>query len=163
MDWKQIDGYDNYYVSINGEVRNDKTERILKQTLTKKGYYVVGLYKNGKMKLHYVHRLFAYAFIPLVPGCDFIDHRDGARTNNSLTNLRWVTNQQNSQNVSLSKRNTSGIKGVCFNRGKWRASICINGKYIFLGYFEKIEEAAAVRAARANIEFGEFTNACEKN
>jgi hypothetical protein len=162
MDWKKIDGYDNYYVSINGEIRNDTTERILKPNKVK-GYYFVGLSKNGKKKFHSVHRLVALAFVPLEPGKDYVDHRDGDRTNNSLTNLRWVTNQQNTQNQSLSKNNTSGYKGVCFNRGKWKACIMVDGKHINLGDFEKIEEAAAVRAARANQEFGEFTNACEKN
>jgi hypothetical protein len=160
--WKKIDEYENYSVSINGEVRNDKTERILKQK-NHKGYYRVGLCKNGKQKQHSVHRLVALAFIALEPGKDFVDHHDGERTNNSLENLRWCNLKENQHNRTMSKNNTSGFKGVRFDRGKWRAQIWIDGKTIYLGRFEKIEEAAAVRAARANQEFGEFTNACEKN
>jgi hypothetical protein len=164
MDWKKIDGYDNYSVSINGEVRNDKTERILKSRLNKStGYYQVILCKNGKVKNHKVHRLIALAFIPLEPGKDVIDHEDGEKTNNSLTNLRWVTQQQNTQNRALAKNNTSGYKGVSFYKGKWVSYIMVDGKQINLGHFEKIEEAVAVRSARANQEFGEFTNACERN
>jgi hypothetical protein len=165
MDWKQIDGYDNYYVSINGEVRNDTTGLILKQLKEKNGYYRVCLYKNGKKKNHYVHRLFAFAFIPLEPGKDFIDHEDGERTNNSVTNLRWANKKENAQNRTLTKLNTSGFKGVSFYKRtqKWNAQIMVDGKHINLGYFEKIEEAVAARAAKANEEFGEFTNVCERN
>ena len=162
MDWKQIDGYDNYYVSINGEVRNDTTSQILKQKLRRDGYYQIGLYKNGKQNFHRVHRLVSLAFIPLVPGCDFIDHRDCDRTNNSVENLRWVTHQENMQNRALAKNNTSGFKGVRFDKGKWRARIMVDGKEIHLGRFDTAEEAVAVRSARANQEFGEFTNACER-
>ena len=161
MEWKQIDGY-NYSVSINGDVRNDKTERILKQSKNKDGYYKVNLCKNGKAKIHKVHRLVALAFIPLVAGCDFVDHHDGEPTNNSVENLRWATHQENMQNRPVNKNNTSGYKGVTFDKGKWRAQIKIDGKQITLGRFETIEEAVAVRSARANEVFGVFTNACER-
>jgi len=161
--WKQIEGY-NYSVSINGEVRNDATERILKPSKNNKGYYELNLCNNGKAKNHKVHRLVALAFIPLEVGKDFIDHRDGDRTNNSLENLRWVTPQQNAQNRTLTKRNTSGYKGVTFDRArnKWMAGIKIDGKQINLGRFETIEEAVAVRSARANEVFGVFTHSCER-
>ena len=165
MDWKQIDGYDNYSVSINGEVRNDKTERILKPGKDTSGYYIVKLCKSGIQKNHKVHRLISLAFIPLEEGCDFVDHLDTIRTNNSLENLRWCTRQENNQNQSIRKDNTSGYKGVTFDRArnKWSAYIKIDGKDIHLGRFETVEEAAAVRAARAQQEFGEFTHSCERN
>jgi hypothetical protein len=160
MDWKQIDGYDNYYVSTDGQVRN-ASGLILKQRKDN-GYYRVGLYKNKKQEFNRVHRLVALAFIPLEAGKDFVDHHDGERANNSVTNLRWATRQENNQNRTMNKNNTSGFKGVRFERGKWRAQITIDGKLIHLGYFEKIEEAVAVRSARANEVFGEFTHSCEK-
>ena len=161
--WKKIDDYENYSVSMNGDVRNDKTGRILKQNLGN-GYYQVGLCKNGKEKKHLVHRLVAIAFIKKEECRDFVDHIDGDRTNNSLTNLRWCTHKENQQNQSLSKKNTSGFKGVYFHkaRQKWRAEIMVDGKLIYLGLFDTIEQASVVRSARANIEFGDFTNSCEK-
>jgi hypothetical protein len=161
MEWKQIDGY-NYSVSINGEVRNDKTGLILKQTKTKDGYYHIRLSKNGTQKTHKVHRLAALAFIPNPKNKPVVDHLDCIITNNSVENLRWATRKQNNQNQSLSKRNTSGYKGVILNNGKWRAQIMVDRKYIYLGRFDTIEEAAAVRSARANQVFGVFTNACER-
>ena len=161
MEWKKIDDFENYSISSEGEVRNDKFDRILNPSNDKDGYLRVCLYKNGKKKTHYVHRLVASAFIPLENGKDFVDHKDGEPTNNSVENLRWCNLKENNQNKSIAKNNTSGIKGVRFDRGKWCARIWIDGKHIYLGYFESIEEAAAVRSARANQVFGVFTNACE--
>ena len=163
MEWKKIDGYDNYSVSSDGQVRNN-TGLILKQSLTATGYYQVGLFKNSKKNTYKVHRLVALAFVPLEDGKDFVDHKDGERTNNLVTNLRWCSRKENQQNRTMAKNNTSGIKGVSFHkvRQKWVAQICIDRKVIHLGLFDKPEEAAAVRSARANEVFGVFTNACEK-
>lgn len=71
--WKKIED-SNYSVSINGEVRNDKFDRILKQSKDTSGYYQVDLSKNGKRKKQLVHRLVSLAFIPLVPGCEFVSY-----------------------------------------------------------------------------------------
>jgi hypothetical protein len=161
MEWKKIDDFENYSISSTGQIRNDTTGKILKQTLNSDGYYRVNLSKNGKMETRRVHRLVALAFIPLEPGCDFVDHKDGHPENNLLTNLRWCTQQQNNQNATMRKDNTSGYKGVDFHNGKWRARIKIDDKSIHLGYFNTPEEAAAVRSAKANEVFGVFTNACE--
>jgi len=158
--WKKIDD-SNYSVSSEGQVRN-ASGLIMKPSNDKDGYYRVVLSKNGKKKTHYVHRLVASAFIPLENGKDFVDHKDGEPTNNSVENLRWATRQQNNQNKSIAKNNTSGVKGVDFHNGKWRARICIDRKRIYLGYFESIEEAGAVRSARANQVFGVFTHSSEK-
>ena len=161
MDWKKIDDFDNYSISSEGQVRNN-TGLILKPSNDKDGYLRVCLYKNGKQKCHKVHRLVALAFIPLEAGKDFVDHKDGHPENNLLENLRWANKKENAQNQSMSKNNKSGFKGVRFDKGKWRAEIWIEGKSIYLGTFETIGEAVAVRSAKANEAFGEFTNACER-
>lgn len=51
--WKKIDGCENYSVSCNWEIRNNKTGRILKQIYNNKGYLHVNLYENGKKKKNY--------------------------------------------------------------------------------------------------------------
>lgn len=163
MEWERIADFETYSTSSDGQVRNDKTGRILKPRLNTDGYYHVNLCKNGKAKNHKVHRLVALAFIPLEEGRNCVDHKDTDRTNNSLANLRWCTLKENQHNRSMSKNNTSGYKGVSFYKRdkKWRAEIKIDGKLIHLGYFDTAEEASAVRSARANQEFGEFTHSCE--
>ena len=59
--------------------------------------------------------------------------------NNNLINLRWVSHQENSQNKSMSKNNTSGTKGINWHRQnkKWQVRIAINGKQKHIGFFRK--------------------------
>jgi hypothetical protein len=77
----------------------------------------------------------------------FIDHRDGDPLNNQRENLRKATVSQNNMNTCLASNNTSGVKGVRFDkeRQKWIARIVINGKEINLGRFAKKEDAVKAR------------------
>jgi len=162
--WKKIDGYDNYSVSNLGNVRNDMTNRILKAIIDVHGYYTVNLYNNCHRKKHKIHRLVALAFIPNVENKECVDHKDNDKVNNKLENLRWATHQENVQNQSMSKRNTSKVKGVHFDKQnqKWRAVIKFDGKVTHLGYFRTIEEATQVRRAKAKELYGDFLNSCEQ-
>ena len=76
-----------------------------------------------------------------------VDHinRDGC--DNRIVNLREVTAREQSANTGLSKSNTSGVKGVSFlkDKGKWRASMNIDGKKTNLGTFLTMNEAVAAR------------------
>jgi hypothetical protein len=89
---------------------------------------------------------------------DEIDHEDLDGMNNKWGNLRPATGRQNQGNRPLSKNNTSGYKGVCYhkNNGKYMASIGINGKSNFIGYFATKEEAAKAYNTAAAKYFGEF-------
>ena len=76
-----------------------------------------------------------------------IDHIDGVRNNDSITNLRVVLKEFNRRNLKKYKNNTSNYTGVCYdkNRGKYAASITVNKKRIYLGSFLTEEIAASVR------------------
>lgn len=100
-------------------------------------------YKKGLIdyKKFYAHRIawkMHYGFDARI-----IDHTDGDRANNRITNLRDVDAEGNSRNVSLRRDNTSGKFGVgiCSYTGKWRARI--GGKT--LGRFETREDAIKIR------------------
>ena len=75
-----------------------------------------------------------------------IDHRDRDGLNCTRKNLRHATRQQNNRNQGLSKINTSGYKGVCWDksRGLWQANIKDQGKTLYLGRFS--DPVAAARA-----------------
>ncbi len=162
-EYKIIEGFENYLVSNFGNVRNNKTSKIIKPYLDDKGYNKVDLYKNGGRKSFKVHRLVGNAFIPNPKNKLQIDHINNNRTDNNVNNLRWCTNQENNQNKGITKRNTSGIKGVHFNkeRGKWQAQIKHNEKKYHLGYFNNIEDAIKKRQEKALELFGEFINTIE--
>ncbi len=92
--FKKIENYD-YEVSDTGEVRNIKTGKMLKPEISKDGHLRIDLYKNGKVKHCYVHRLVLEAFVGPCPkgmeGC----HNNGKVSNNSVENLRWDTHKNN--------------------------------------------------------------------
>jgi len=87
-----------------------------------------------------------------------VDHVDGDGLNNRRTNLRRATHSQNMHNQRLSVANTSGQKGVTFNRAskKWQAQIKKSGKVIYLGVFPTIEMAAKAYADASVSLHGDF-------
>ena len=99
--WKKIiidDIETNYSVSDEGNVRNDKTNKILSQRV-QQGYHHVGLTINGKAKSCRVHRLVAQAFIPNPNNKPYVNHIDGVRNNNKVENLEWCTPKENTQHA----------------------------------------------------------------
>lgn len=92
--WKDIDGYDGrYQVSSWGRIRS--INGILKPYENKKGYLKIGLCKDGICHKHRINRLVAIAFIPNPDNLPQVNHMDGNRQNNSITNLEWTTNLEN--------------------------------------------------------------------
>ena len=162
--FRSIENYDNYAVSSFGRVKNVRTGIILKARNDKDGYLRVNLYEDAIRKTHQVHRLVANALIDNPDDKLCVDHIDNNRTNNYISNLRFATNKENSQNRKLSSRNTSKVKGISFNKKakKWHAQIMIDGISIHIGLFANLEDAKLARVNRANEAFGIYTNACEK-
>ena len=101
VQWKDIEGYEGLYqVSTDGNVKslrkhNHKNPIILKPKLTWDGYYDITLYYDGKPKSIRVHRIVAETFIPNKENKPQVNHIDGNKLNNCVTNLEWVTNIEN--------------------------------------------------------------------
>lgn len=99
--WKDICGYENLYkVSNLGRVmslnyNNTHSPHIMALTKSSTGYLHVQLYKNKKPRTFNVHRLVADAFIKAVSFAEEINHIDGNKENNSVSNLEWVTKSEN--------------------------------------------------------------------
>ena len=92
--FRKIEGYDNYEISIHGDVRIKETKKLKKASIDKDGYLVIGLMKNKKWKVSKVHRLVGKAFINN-KGLPEINHKDEDKTNNHFTNLEWCTHKYN--------------------------------------------------------------------
>ena len=138
--FRSVDGYDNYAVSSFGRVKNTKTGKVLKAGLSH-GYLKCNLCEDGlAKKSYYVHRLVANAFINNPNDKLCVDHKDNNKTNNNISNLRFATAKENNQNSKLSIKNTSGCKGIYFNKRikKWHARIMIDGIQIHLGYYDNL-------------------------
>ena len=119
--WKDIDGYEGLYqISNFGNVKslgNGKanssilhTVRLLKPQITD-GYLRIGLWKNGKCKHYFVHRLVAFAFIPNPNNYPIINHKDEIKTNNTVDNLEWCDCKYNSNYGTLRERLSKKMKG----------------------------------------------------
>jgi hypothetical protein len=89
---------------------------------------------------------------------EYIDHINCIKNDNRIKNLREATNSQNQTNVLLRSNNTSGYKGVIWNKQnkKWQAYISVNYSKTHLGYFDNIEDAASAYKKAANVLHGEF-------
>lgn len=95
-EWKPLFYYDNYEVSNTGKVRNKKTGRILKTSVSNSGYTMVCLSKNGRIKSMSVHRLVMETFNPVQHMDELhINHIDWDKTNNNIDNLEWLTPREN--------------------------------------------------------------------
>lgn len=94
--WRKITGY-NYSVSNKGNVRNDKTGRILKPVPNDTNHMQVSLFADGKRKNFYVHRLVGEAFIPNPDPEKYtiINHLNEDPSDNSVENLEWCDYSHN--------------------------------------------------------------------
>lgn len=119
--------------------------------VTDRGYIRVGI--QGRLyPAHHLAWAHTYGQWPTRQ----IDHINQDKGDNRIENLREVDGYQNCQNVGLTKRNTSGFRGVCRVQNKWRAMISYGGsdkkrgrKDVFLGMFDDIDAAARAYAAAA--------------
>jgi hypothetical protein len=110
---------DRYYVDENGRVFSlcNGVYSELKERKHRQGYIRYALCESSTVKQFYAHRLVAECYIPKVEGKDFVNHLDGDKTNNHVSNLEWCTKKEN----SLHARDN----GLCDNRGEksWKTNL----------------------------------------
>lgn len=105
--------------------------------LNSQGYIIIK-YLGDAYKAHRLAWLFYYKEWP----SGDIDHIDGNKSNNSISNLRDVDRSTNSLNTKAISKNNSGYRGVSFHNNKWRARIMVKGTQIIIGSYDTPEEAS---------------------
>ena len=100
-EWKDIESWEEFYeVSNFGRVRNKKTNKFVTGDINNCGYYRVTLYHNNNKQRFFRHRLVASHFIPNNDETKtFVNHIDGDKSNNVVTNLEWVTQSENEKHA----------------------------------------------------------------
>lgn len=118
------------------------------------GYVVANIWKNNKNDMILMHRLI-FDF----PENMDVDHKHGksSRNDNRKSNIRITKHSDNLKNVGVRINNTSGVTGVNFDRGKWVASIAVNGTSKHLGRFITFDDAVAARKAAEEKYYGEYS------
>ena len=124
--------------------------------LTLAGYFQFRFRYNFYLNSRVIH----FLCTGIDPKEKYIDHIDNNPLNNKISNLRLTTHQQNQDNKRKQKNNTSGVTGVhwCKRDNMYYANISYNKKKLSLGYFNKSDEAVAVRIAAEHRFKGEYRN-----
>lgn len=109
--WKDINGYEGLYkVSNLGNIKRFNKSKNRKFNINRNGYVLVNLYKNGTSKNLSVHRLVAKSFIPNPENKPQVNHIDGNKLNNCISNLEWCTAKENIIHT-YKKLNRKGVSG----------------------------------------------------
>ena len=118
---------------------------------TEKGRVLLGL----RGKLHKAHRI-AWAMHYGKWPKDQIDHINECPSDNRICNLREANKSENMRNITRIRSNTSGHKGVAFYKDRWVARIKLHGKDIYIGRYEKLEDAILAYQKASPMVHGEY-------
>lgn len=123
MNVKQIENF-NYLITDEGDVISMKLNKPICQWVDNVGYKQVKLFKDGKKCYKRVHRLVAEAFLPNELNLPQVNHIDGDKLNNNISNLEWCDNKENTQHgydnkLYHSKRRSIKINVYNKNNGEY--------------------------------------------
>lgn len=101
MNSKPITNYESYLIYENGDVKNLATNKMLKGSISENGYRYYRLSINNEKKMFYAHRLVAEHFLENSENLPVVNHKDGNKLNNDVSNLEWLSYSENSHHAHL--------------------------------------------------------------
>lgn len=150
--WKNVKGYENLYMISNygniksldrtvfnkgsGRYTNIKGMLLKTRQNTKNGYLEVGIHKENKRKLCYIHRLVALHFIDNPNSLQLVNHKDGNKLNNNYINLEWCDLSENSAHAYRIGLNEPQRVGAI------KRSVYVYDESKLIGLFESISSAS---------------------
>lgn len=116
---KKVKDFD-YYATEDGRIISARSGKEMCQWKDNVGYYQCNFYKDGKKKYVRVHRIIAETFIPNPENLPQVNHKDGNKLNNNVSNLEWSTNRENTihafnNNLTSRHRVKCVIDGIEYN------------------------------------------------
>ena len=116
---KPIKGYEGCYtIDENGKIFSKYKNKVMKTYINENGYEIVRLYKNKKSRLMRVHRALLLSFVDQPADKPIVNHKDGNKRNNTLSNLEWCTSSENNQHAI-----DTGLHGTDFNKKMYHVVI----------------------------------------
>lgn len=150
--WRKVVSNPNYSVSDHGQVRRDDTNHIKTPNKDRYGYEKVDLYQYSERSTKKIHRLVAEAFIPNPDDKPEINHKDGNKENNHVSNLEWTTKRENIDHA-MEHGLLKGRKPSYGMRGKKNPNGGVKGKPVRVvetgEIFKNIYECSVCKKCRA--------------
>lgn len=128
-----------------------KAGDILPTYINNKGYSIVNINNKSYLKSRIIFCMM-YGYYPIT-----VDHIDGNKSNNTKENLRAATYSENNVNTSVSKRNTSGCKGVSYDNGMWVSRVFFKYKK-YASRHKTYEDAVNATLEKRKLLHKEFAN-----
>ena len=92
-------GFPGYSIDENGNVWSNITNKWMSPSINYRGYLTICVHSGCTIRHPYIHQLVAMAFIPNPENKPQVNHIDGNKTNNHISNLEWSTNLENSKHA----------------------------------------------------------------
>lgn len=143
--WKNIEKYKDYKISNLGEVKSFKRSKdgiVLKKIIDNRGYYVVSLCNEGKMKQKLIHILVGTHFKSNPNNYEMLNHKDLDKLNNYENNLEWCSGRENVSHYYQNIKTSSKYTGVSVAGNSFRAQLRVKNKKYCLGSYKTELEAS---------------------
>jgi len=126
LETKSVKGFPDYSISSSGVVYSSKRGSVTEvKGSVWMGYRKVALSNGDKIKTIAVHRLVAETFLTKPRGCNVVNHIDGVKSNNTLSNLEWTNHRGNSKHYSEKLAPVYRVKKISEKQDRVKANLSV--------------------------------------